>query len=246
MKRIAFILVAVGIGCGQPAQPPTTEPAPVATTPVVTGNATITGKVLYRGEPPAGNPIKMAADPFCESAHGGKVAAEELLVNADGSLRNVFVYVKEGLTDVYPPPATPVVLDQVGCMYRPRVQGLQVGQVLVIRNSDDTLHNVHALADQNKAFNIGQPVRGMEAKKVFPKAEVMLRFKCDVHPWMSAYLGIVPHPFHATTQDTGNFQFEKLPPGRYVLEAWHEKLGTKTATVEVADTGSATVEFVFP
>jgi hypothetical protein len=108
------------------------------------------------------------------------------------------------------------------------------------------LHNVHALADKNPAFNLGQPVRGMEARRVFNRPEVMLRFKCDVHPWMSAYLGVVPHPFHATTGADGAFTLANLPAGKYVVEAWHEKLGTKTTTVELTDDTAATVEFAFP
>lgn len=237
--------LALALGCSKPAE---TEPLPAAVPAPVpaTGNATITGKITYRGDAPRLNPLRMNADPYCASMHSQNVVNEDVLVNPDGTLRDVFVYVKTGITGTYPPPVTPAILDQAGCLYKPRVQGLQTGQPLLIRNSDDTLHNIHALADQNPAFNLGQPARGMEAKKIFTKPEVMLRFKCDVHPWMTAYLGIVLHPFHATTGDAGTFTLKNLPAGKYTVEAWHEKLGTKTVEVIVADAETNTLEVVFP
>ena len=244
MRFVVVLAVCLGLGCGKPSE--SAPPAPVAP-PVVTvaGTATIVGKVTFRGVAPKLNPLKMAADPFCESTHGGTVANEELLVNADGALRNVFVYIKAGINGSYPAPKEPVVLDQSGCLYRPRVQGMQTGQTLLIRNSDDTLHNIHALGENNPAFNVGQPARGMESKKVLAQPEVMLRFKCDVHPWMSGYIGVVPHPFYAVTSDAGQFTLKALPSGTYVVEAWHEKLGTQTANVTVADGEAKTLEFTF-
>ena len=245
MKLWLFVGLTLALGCNKPSEPPPSTPPPAEPAPVA-GTATIAGKVTYRGEMPRPNPLKLAADPYCDSMHSGKVVEESLLVDADGTLRNVFVYVKAGLSGSYPAPTAPAVLDQNGCLYRPRVQGLQTGQPLIIRNSDDTLHNVHALGDQNPAFNLGQPVHGMESKKVFTTPEVMLRFKCDVHPWMTAYLGIVPHPFHATTGEGGAFALKNLPAGKFTIEAWHEKLGTKTAEVTVAAGETKTLELVFP
>jgi hypothetical protein len=167
------------------------------------------------------------------------------LVNADGTLRNVFVYVKQGVTGKYPAPKDSAVIDQSGCLYRPRVQGMLVGQPLLIRNSDDTLHNIHCLAEQNAAFNLGQPARGMESRKSFTQPEVMMRFKCDVHPWMTAYIGVLEHPFFAVTGDGGTFKLEKLPAGQYVIEAWHEKYGAQQQTVNVADSEAKTIAFEF-
>ena len=167
-------------------------------------------------------------------------------MNDDGTLRNVFVYIKQGLMNrKFVPPREPVLLDQNGCMYRPHVQGIQVGQPLLIRNSDDTLHNIHALAEKNDAFNLGQPNRGMESKKAFSKPEVLIRFKCDVHPWMSCYLGVLDHPYFAVTGDGGAFNLANVPAGDYVVEALHEKFGTQTAAVHLDKDETKTIEFVF-
>jgi hypothetical protein len=246
---IALCVAALAwVGCGKPEAPaPEVAPPPATSMAPLTGTATIAGKVVFRGDAPLASPLRMRADPFCEAAHSAPVNSEEVLVNTDGTLQNVFVYIQQGLEGrSYPPVRTPVVLDQVGCLYRPRVLGIQTGQPLLIRNSDDTLHNVHALANANAAFNLGQPVRGMESRRVFTQPEVMVRFKCDVHPWMTAYLGVVPHPFHAVTGAAGAFTLRELPAGSYRVAAWHEKLGVKTATLEVPEGGTATVEFTYP
>ena len=120
-----------------------------------------------------------------------------------GNLANVFVYVKEGLTASYPPPSSSHLLDQVGCQYSPHVSGMQVDQKLIIKNSDPTLHNVHAMPSINKEFNMGQPFQGMELEHTFDQPEVMVRFKCDVHPWMASYMAVLDHPFFGVSGDNG-------------------------------------------
>ena len=170
-----------------------------------------------------------------------------MLIDPSGGLANVFVYVKDGLDPKYsfPIPETPVVLDQVGCVYRPRVVGIRVGQPLEALNSDDTLHNVHALPTANVEFNEGQPVKGMRLSRVFDKPEVMMRFKCNVHSWMAAYVGVLPHPYFAVTAADGSFSIPGLPPGTYTIEAWHERFGTQTMQVTVADREAVTANFAF-
>jgi hypothetical protein len=245
VKRWLALLVVV-VGCGKPNEtPPPAPSAPEVSIAEQFGSSAITGKVVLKGETPKAATIRMNADPYCASAHGGAVTSQEVLVNEDGTLRNVFVYVKQGIAGRYPAPKTPGTLDQHGCLYRPRVQGLQTGQPLVIRNSDDTLHNIQCLAEKNPAFNIGQPAKGMEQKKVFPQPEVMIRFKCDVHSWMTAYIGVLDHPFFAVTGDGGAFNIEKLPAGQYVVEAWHEKYGAQQQKVTVADGETQTINFEF-
>jgi plastocyanin len=156
------------------------------------------------------------------------------------------VYVKDGLGNLkFPVPTTPVVLDQKGCAYTPRVFGIQVGQPLDIVNSDETLHNVHAMPAANREFNRGQALLGMKYTTVFTTPEVMLPFKCDVHRWMNAWVGVLEHPFYAVSSSGGAFAIRGLPPGTYTIEAWHEKLGTQTQTVTVGAKESATISFSF-
>jgi len=137
-----------------------------------------------------------------------------------------------------------IVIDQKGCQYLPHVLGIQVGQNLQIVNSDNTLHNVHSLADRSKQFNLGMPIQGMKVKKKFTSEEIMVKFKCDVHPWMNAYIGVLSHPFYGVSGDDGSFSINDLPPGDYVVEAWHEKYGTQTQSVSVGD-GGGEASFTF-
>lgn len=206
---------------------------------------TVSGRALFEGTVERPQPIAMAADPVCMRLGKG-AASEAMLVGSDGALQNVFVYVKDGLTGrTYPPPSTAVVLDQKGCRYTPHVFGVQVGQALEIVNSDPTLHNVHALPKINAEFNFGQPVENMRSRRTFARPEVMVAIRCDVHGWMSAYAGVVTHPFFAVTKAGGSFAIAGLPPGTYVLEAWHERLGTRTQQITVDDKKGATAAFTF-
>jgi hypothetical protein len=142
-------------------------------------------------------------------------------------------------------PASPAVLDQKGCLYQPRVLGVRVNQPLVISNDDATFHNVHALPKTNLEFNQGLANRNDKMTKTFTAPEVMVRFKCDVHGWMAAYVGVVAHPFFAVTGADGSFNLTGVPPGTYTVEAWHERFGTKTTEVTVGDHQSQTVSFSF-
>ena len=231
-----------------PAASTASAAAPAAGAPAAApagGGATVTGKVAFTGSAPAKEQIKMDADAYCKGAHAEPVYTQEVVVNGNGTLQWVLVYVKEGVTGSYPPPATPVMLDQKGCQYTPHIFGIQAGQPLKIVNSDGTLHNIHALPKVNAEFNIGQPFQKMETIKKFDKAEVPLRFKCDVHKWMGAYCGVFNHPFFATTNDQGVFEIKGLPPGNYVIEAWQEKYGAQTQNVTVAGSETKTVDFSF-
>ena len=196
--------------------------------------ATLTGKVAFQGTAPPAQIIKADADPRCKLMHPNGIAADEVIVNPNGTLKNVFVYVKEGLAGkTFEAPKATVVFDQKGCQYSPKVFGIQVNQPLEIVNSDDTLHNVHALPANSQPFNLGMPIKGMKIKRTFTKPEVMVKIKCEVHPWMRAYAGVLDHPFFAVTGGDGTFEIKDIPPGQYVLEAWHEKYGTTTQAVTV-------------
>ncbi|MBI3306578.1 MAG: carboxypeptidase regulatory-like domain-containing protein [Candidatus Omnitrophica bacterium] len=209
-------------------------------------SATVSGKVNFSGTAPAPEQISMDADPTCAGLHPDPVYTEDVVVNADQTLRNVFVYVKEGLEGkTFPTPTESIVMDQKGCHYTPHVYGIQVGQKLDIVNSDSTLHNVHGMPTQSKEFNMGMPIQGMKLSKSFDKPEVMVKFKCDVHPWMRAYAGVLTHPFYSVTGEAGTFEIKNLPAGTYTVEAWHEVYGTQTQKVTVDEAGAQTVDFSF-
>jgi plastocyanin len=239
----SFLAVALLVGaCGGGGEPASQSASAPAAAPKAasasTGSATITGKVAYSNGDPD-QPIRMDADPVCSGLHEHGAETEQI-VGGEGVLGNVFIYVKSGLSGSYPVPAENKLLEQKGCQYFPHVSGIQVGQTLVIRNDDPTLHNVHALPQKNQEFNQGQPFQGMELERTFDQPEVMVRFKCDVHPWMSSYAGVLDHPFYAVSAEDGTFSIGHVPAGTYTLEAWHETLGTQTMEVTVED--GATIE----
>ena len=227
------------------AAPAASSAADAAPAAGATGAASVTGKIVFDGAVPAAEKFKMAADAFCAKSHPGDVSKENVVVAADRGLANVFVYVKTGISGTYPPPATAAVIDQKGCTYHPHVFGVVTGQNIEILNSDPTLHNIHSLPEKNEAFNLGMPVQGMKYTKKFDKQEVMVRIKCDVHGWMSAFCGVVAHPFFAVTAADGTYTIKNLPAGTYTIEAWHEKFGTQTQQVTVGATDSKAVPFTF-
>jgi hypothetical protein len=210
-----------------------------------TGSASITGKIVFEGAVPASEKFKMSADAFCAKQHPGDVSREDIAVGRDKGLANVFVYVKSGINGTYPAPTAAATIDQRGCTYHPHVFGMVAGQSLEILNSDDTLHNIHSLPEKNEAFNLGMPVKGMKYTKKFDQPEVMIRIKCDVHGWMSAYCGVLSHPFFAVTAADGTYTIKDLPAGTYTIEAWHEKLGTQTQQITVGAQESKPAAFTF-
>jgi len=243
-----FVLVLSGAlltSCGKSDEAPAEPPATAVTNPVDPATAgAITGVVKFDGTLPPAEPITMDSDPYCQRQ--GKNTTETVLVGEGSGLQNVFVYVKDGLGNrVFPVPTTAVVLDQKGCRYVPHVLGIQVGQTLEILSSDNTLHNVHAIPEQNREFNKAHQLAGLKHTHVFSTKEVMIPFKCDVHKWMHAYVGVVDHPFYATTSGSGRFELKGLPPGTYTVEAWHEKFGTQTQMVTLGEKQTGDVAFTF-
>ncbi len=207
--------------------------------------ANVTGKIAFDGVAPAVEMIKADADPRCKAVHPTGITPDQVIVNSNNTLKNVFVYVKTGLEGKkFDAPKEAVKFDQHGCQYNPKVFGIQTNQPLEIMNSDDTLHNVHALPTASQSFNLGMPIKGMKLKKSFAKPEVMVKIKCEVHPWMSAYAGVLDHPFFAVSGDDGSFTIKGLPAGKYTIEAWHEKYGTQTQEITVADQDQ-TADFTF-
>jgi len=203
--------------------------------------AEITGKVKLSGTPPPEVPIPLDAN--CTKVQPKAITTRHYIVGQDSGLGNVFVWIKEGVGKKYDPPTTAAVLDQVGCEYTPYMQGMQTGQKLTILNSDPFLHNVNCMPVNNKGFNLAQVTKGQSTVKVFDKPEVFVKFKCDVHPWMFAYVGVVDHPFFCVTDKDGNFKIANLPAGKYTLEAYHLKAGKKTEEITVADGDKKEVSF---
>ncbi len=201
---------------------------PLATIDEATGG-TITGKVLFTGVKPVMPSIDMSANPMCERQHKTPEVAETAVINPNGTVRYAFVWIKEGLPKArWTPPQSAVVLDQNGCVYRPHVLALMVGQQLEIDNSDPVNHNVHAEAQVNVAWNESQPPQADKKFKSFPREEIWFPVTCGVHPWMRAYLSVVSHPFFAVTAEDGTFTLKGVPPGTYTVEVIHEKFGRKT------------------
>ncbi len=255
MKKISlFVLMTLVLtGCGgskeeAPAAPVPAETAASAGAKTVDSAtaAAVKGKVVFEGAAPAAKQLSVKGNPECAVLHtGGTIASEELVVNGD-ALQNAFVYVKEGLEDYsFTPPSEPVTIENKGCVYAPHVAGVMVGQPVNFLNQDSTLHNIHSYPKAGKAFNLGLPLVGMKQTKKFDTPEIMVPLKCDVHPWMLGYVGVLPHPYYAVSGADGTFELKGLPPGTYTLEIWHEKLGTQTQQVTLAANETKEIGFKF-
>jgi len=207
------------------------------------GSATLTGTITYVGQVPNLPPIDMNADPVCASKHDGSVPNETLVLGDGNTVANIFVQVKDSFAQGdYPAPSTPVVIDQRGCLYHPHVVGVLAGQPLQFWNSDAILHNVHGTPEANREFNLGMPGTLHDKSVTLNTPEEFVHVKCDVHPWMKAFVAVMTHPYFDVTGKDGTYSI-KVPPGTYTVEAWHEKLGTRTQEVTVGDGETATVDF---
>ena len=182
--------------------------------------ADISGKVKLKGTPKPEIPIQL--DATCGKLRTQPITTRHFVVGQDNGLGNVFVYVKSGAQKT-PSAGEPATLDQVNCMYEPYVFGVVAGQKFKVKNSDPELHNVHATPKLNKEFNFAQPTKGLVSEKSFDQPEVLVRIKCDVHPWMFAYIGVCEHPYFAVTDNEGNFKISGVPDGKYTLVAYHLK-----------------------
>ena len=206
--------------------------------------ATITGTVTYEGRVPNLPPVSMGADPDCAAKHKAPVQSDILVLGPGNTMANILVKVKSGVPEKqYSAPSTPAVLDQKGCRYDPHVLAVMVGQPINILNSDGLMHNVHALPEVNQQFNMAMPASRTEASHTFTKAEGVFKVKCDVHPWMGAWIAVLTHPYFDVTETDGKFTISDLPAGTYEIEIWHEKLGTQTQKVTVGASDTKTLDF---
>ena len=224
------------------AQPGATD----AAAPVMPAGApSVTGRIVFQGEPPPAAQLPMGGAKECAAQHAGPVMDPSVIVNPNGTLRNVVVYVSANAPTGRPPQAAPPVLDQKGCLYEPRVVAGMVGQKLVVKNADPFLHNVHGLPVDNPPFNFAQPNQDRQGKAVDLKVREQFSVKCDVHPWMLAQVFVLEHPFFAVTGDQGTFEIRGLPPGNYTLTAWHERFGEQQTDVTVPEGKPAELNFTF-
>ena len=207
---------------------------------------TITGTVKYSGAPPPPMPINFGAEQQCALVHGTTPPnIETIVINSNGTVRDVLVYVTGEVPGQYAAPTEPLVFEQRGCVFVPHVGAVMVGQPVEVRNGDPILHNVRAQSKLGQSFNIAQPMQGMKTTKKLLKPEIGIPIKCDVHFWMTGYLHVLAHPFFAITGPDGVFTIKGLPPGTYTLEAWHGKLGTQTQTVTISEGRAPPMTFTF-
>jgi plastocyanin len=190
--------------------------------------------------------IDMSSDPACVEAHHGKAYDESLVVSSNGSLGNAFVYIEKGLEGKkFEVPSIPVTIDQRGCWFRPRVLGVQTGQVLQVVNSDQVTHNIHPMAEVNREWNHSQGPGDAPLNRKFLKPEIMIKVKCNIHSWMHAFIGVVEHPYFAVSKDDGSFEINNLPPGTYTLAVWQENLGTQEQQVTITPHSNTVTKFTF-
>jgi plastocyanin len=250
LNRLRFFaaigLLALGLACSGSKEPAASSGPPPGALRVEESKAgTIAGRVQFEGTPPANKPLPLNADAHCMREHPNGATAETYLVD-NGGLENVFVYVKDGLGNYYfDVPNAPAKLDNKGCLYVPHVIGVRAGQPIDISNSDQTLHNVHALPEVNQEFNFGLSMAGLKQTKTFTAPEVLIPVKCDAHNWMVAYVGVVSNPYFAVTAGGGKFELKNVPAGTYTIEAVHEKLGKQTQSVTLGEKDSKEITFTF-
>jgi plastocyanin len=207
---------------------------------------TVVGTIHLTGTPPPNPLIRMGADPNCARINAGKRVVQELVEkSADGALANVFVHVQGSFPQAHGGSGT-VTLDQQGCMYHPRIVAAQVGQTLAIKNDDPVLHNIHSIDPSKKyEFDQSQPGAGLVFNVALKSEEVMLHVKCQVHPWMVGYIGIVNNPFYAVSDTSGKFKIDNVPAGKQTIEVWDEVYGPLTQSVDVKAGGTVTADFTY-
>jgi plastocyanin len=252
---IALSLLALGSACGGGTREAVTNVSGGGgDTPYNGPYGTIAGVVSYEGTAPAPRKIDTTADAACGKANPNLVTDDTIVT--DGKLANVFVYIKEGTVDAgkkiaeykWETPTTAVQLDQKGCHYAPHVLGIQTNQKLSITNSDQTQHNIHPTPRANPEWNQTQPNGAPPIEKTFARPEVLIPVKCNQHPWMKAYIGVMRTPFYAVSATNGTYEIKNVPPGKYTVVAWREGAGNgteKTFEVTVPANGAGKADFSF-
>jgi plastocyanin len=255
-RALLFAAALVAAGCGKSDRASEKQPSATATTPPPVEyfhpdpatSGTIKGAVVFHGTRPARQLISMESEEGCQKAHAGKrVYDEPVLAGKAGGLANVFVYIQSGLEDKkFEPSKETIVIDQHGCLFAPRVIGIQAGQTLDVKNSDPVSHNIHPMPVNNREWNEQESPGAPDAQHRFARPEVMIPVKCNVHSWMHAWIGVVSHPYFSVTGADGTFEWKNVPPGDYTIAVWHEKLGEQKQQLHLDASGAATVRFTYP
>jgi plastocyanin len=244
---IFSLCIAVAVtGCSKKDSGDSPEPpAPTASVDLASA-AQITGTVKLEGSPPVFKAIDMSAEAVCVQSNPAPVVPPIIVTGPHGALANAVVYVKSGLGSYrFETPSTPVVLDQKGCMYSPRVLAIMVNQPFEVNNQDQTIHNVHAMSRANKSWNKSEPVGDPPIQATFTKPELAIPIACNIHPWMRAFLFVFAHPYFDITTKSGEFAIKNLPPGTYIVEAWQERFGYQDQTITVSAKETKSISFTF-
>jgi len=246
---ILLILAAAIMSCGKKQEPSgvPSSAASEAARPVDTSTAgSITGTVRLDGKPLRMKVINMAAEPKCAQEHSSPVLTQEVVPGENGTLQNVVVYLQGDFSHYkFDEPQTPAIIDQEGCMYNPHVLALRTGQPLEVINSDPVTHNIHPVPKDNREWNQSQPPGATPIVQSFAREEVAIPVKCNVHPWMKAYIAVLNNPYFQVTGKDGSFDLQNVPPGTYKIIAWHEFYGTKEESVTLGPKESKQIRFTF-
>jgi len=239
---LAAVAILAAAGCAQK-QGANSSALPLVD-PATAGS--IRGTVTLDGSPPAFKPIDMGQSSACVQANSSPVTPPIVTVGDGDALVNVVVYVKSGLGNYrYDTPPEPAVLAQKNCMYEPHVMALMTGQPFSVENNDPTMHNVHPVPKQNRQWSSSQPVGAAPLKSTFSRPEFAMPVLCNVHPWMRALVFVFDHPYFAVTSKTGAFELKNLPPGTYLIEAWHENYPAQDQSVRLGPRETKTLSFTF-
>jgi plastocyanin len=245
VSALVLLSISAFIGCNKKETGEPGPPEPTAVVDAATAGS-ITGTVRFEGTPPVFRPIDMSAEAACVQANPAPVRPPVVVLGSHGALANVVVYVRSGLGSYrYRTPNDPVVLDQKGCMYTPRVLAMMTGQPFEVKNTDPTTHNVHPIPRKNHSWNRSIAAGEPPYVTTFAHPELAIPIVCNIHPWMRAYLFVFAHPYFDVTTKAGTFELKNLPPGTYTIEAWHERFGTQDVSVSIGPKESKTISFTF-
>jgi plastocyanin len=244
VSAVAALIFVSAAACTDSSGPGTPRQIP-GPPPDLSNAGSIRVEVSYAGPVPEPAEVNMRGTPACAAAHPEPVLDGSLRVS-DGRIENAVVFLKSGLGDHgYSVPSEPVVVDQKGCLYHPRVAAAMLFQPIEFVNSDTEPHNVHGRPQIAKPWNFMISRQNASRTLAFDKAEVGIRIGCDIHPWMVAYLSVFAHPYFAVTPAEGTVTLERVPPGDYVVAAWHERLGATEQSVRLEPNGTARVELTY-